>query len=75
MLLELSLVSSPVIFTFSGKETMSLCFPKGMEDYCWKDVMLDADPERPNGGKDEGFGSFFNYQVHPRIPHYALMGR
>ena len=25
--------------------------------------MLDADPNLPDGGKAEGFGSFFNFQV------------
>jgi len=29
-----------------------------------QDINLDADPERPEGGRKEGFGSFFNYQQH-----------
>jgi hypothetical protein len=24
---------------------------------------MDADPDLPDGGKADGFGSFFNYQV------------
>ncbi|KAK8869977.1 hypothetical protein IAR55_000547 [Kwoniella newhampshirensis] len=35
-----------------------------MEDYCWKEVLLSADPFRPEGGKLDGFGSFSDYQDH-----------
>ncbi|WWD15746.1 hypothetical protein CI109_100168 [Kwoniella shandongensis] len=35
-----------------------------MEDYCWKEVILSADPERPEGGKTDGFGSFSDFQDH-----------
>jgi hypothetical protein len=31
-----------------------------------QDVILDAHPTRKNGGKDEGLGSLYNYQVHCR---------
>lgn len=35
----------------------------GMEDQCWKEVILSADPFRDDGGRKESFGSFWNYQV------------
>lgn len=35
----------------------------GMEDQCWKEVILSADPFRDDGGRKEGFGSFWEYQV------------
>ncbi|WVO21837.1 uncharacterized protein IAS62_003157 [Cryptococcus decagattii] len=35
-----------------------------MEDQCWKEVILNADPFRDDGGRKEGFGSFWNYQEH-----------
>jgi len=50
-----------------------------MEDHCWQvklthdsylkqtdlqDIILDADPNRVQGGKSDGLGSFFNYHVH-----------
>lgn len=34
-----------------------------MEDFCWKEVMLDADPDRLKGGKEDGLGSLYNFQV------------
>lgn len=35
----------------------------GLEDQCWKEIILSADPFRGDGGRQEGFGSFWNYQV------------
>jgi hypothetical protein len=35
-----------------------------MEESCWLDVHLTTDPKRPNGGKDDGIGSLWEYQVH-----------
>ncbi|WVF72421.1 hypothetical protein IAT40_007236 [Kwoniella sp. CBS 6097] len=35
-----------------------------MEDDCWKDVILSADPRRPEGGKQDGIGSFSDFQDH-----------
>lgn len=35
----------------------------GLEDQCWKEIILSADPLRGDGGRQEGFGSFWNYQV------------
>ncbi|WVQ98514.1 hypothetical protein IAU59_005640 [Kwoniella sp. CBS 9459] len=35
-----------------------------MEDACWKDVVLSADPRRPEGGKQDGIGSFSDFQDH-----------
>nr|XP_019002387.1 uncharacterized protein I203_04868 [Kwoniella mangroviensis CBS 8507]OCF65848.1 hypothetical protein I203_04868 [Kwoniella mangroviensis CBS 8507] len=37
-----------------------------MEDLCWQDIILAADPDKPDGGRQEGFGSFSNYQDHCR---------
>ncbi|OCF35284.1 hypothetical protein I316_02830 [Kwoniella heveanensis BCC8398] len=37
-----------------------------MEDDCWKDVILSADPRRPEGGKPDGIGSFSDFQDHCR---------
>lgn len=40
----------------------------GLEELCWCDVMLEADPNpaRVQGGKKDGWGSFFQLQVRPR---------
>ncbi|OWZ52414.1 hypothetical protein C351_03689 [Cryptococcus neoformans c8] len=35
-----------------------------LEDQCWKEIILSADPLRGDGGRQEGFGSFWNYQEH-----------
>ncbi|ORY31955.1 SNF2 family N-terminal domain-domain-containing protein [Naematelia encephala] len=45
-----------------------------MEDHCWQDVLLDADPRRNQGGKSDGLGSLFNYQDHCREEKH-LRGR
>ncbi|RXK35500.1 hypothetical protein M231_07232 [Tremella mesenterica] len=45
-----------------------------MEDLCWEDVILDADPEKPDGGKKDGLGSLFNFQHHCRNPKH-IKGR
>ncbi|WRT66925.1 uncharacterized protein IL334_003890 [Kwoniella shivajii] len=35
-----------------------------MEDYCWNDTILSADPNKPDGGRSDGFGSFSDYHDH-----------
>ncbi|WWD10365.1 hypothetical protein V865_008500 [Kwoniella europaea PYCC6329] len=35
-----------------------------MEDLCWQDIILAADPDKPDGGRQDGFGSLSNYQDH-----------
>ncbi|WVQ78126.1 hypothetical protein IAT38_000207 [Cryptococcus sp. DSM 104549] len=37
-----------------------------MDDHCWKEILLSADPFRPDrdGGRKDGFGSFYDYQEH-----------
>lgn len=34
-----------------------------MEDDCWSDIILSADPGLPDGGKGRGLGSIENYKV------------
>ncbi|WWC85278.1 uncharacterized protein L201_000140 [Kwoniella dendrophila CBS 6074] len=41
-----------------------------MEDYCWKDIILSADPHKIDGGKQDGFGSFSDYQDHCNEPDH-----
>lgn len=38
----------------------------GTEDDCFDDIILDADPERPDGGKSIGLGSIKKYKEHCR---------
>ncbi|WOO76591.1 putative ATP-dependent helicase [Vanrija pseudolonga] len=35
-----------------------------MEDLCWNDHVLTADPELPDGGRAAGIGSFYEYSLH-----------
>lgn len=35
-----------------------------MEDLCWQDVPLTADPKIPDGGRANGFGSLQKYVAH-----------
>ncbi|KAK4687537.1 hypothetical protein P7C73_g2588, partial [Tremellales sp. Uapishka_1] len=35
-----------------------------MEEFCWKDVILSADPERELGGRMDGLGSLSDYRDH-----------
>nr|XP_018264069.1 uncharacterized protein I303_03947 [Kwoniella dejecticola CBS 10117]OBR86227.1 hypothetical protein I303_03947 [Kwoniella dejecticola CBS 10117] len=43
-----------------------------MEDYCWKDIILSADPHRSDGGRADGFGSFSDFQgIDDRINPFA----
>ncbi|WVW83354.1 hypothetical protein I302_105373 [Kwoniella bestiolae CBS 10118] len=42
-----------------------------MEDLCWNDVILAADPNKLEGGRQDGFGSFSNYQDHCMEPDHA----
>nr|XP_019013335.1 uncharacterized protein I206_01401 [Kwoniella pini CBS 10737]OCF52116.1 hypothetical protein I206_01401 [Kwoniella pini CBS 10737] len=41
-----------------------------MEDYCWKDIILSADPLKPDGGRSDGFGSFSDFQDHCDEPDH-----
>ncbi|WVR05014.1 hypothetical protein IAU60_002026 [Kwoniella sp. DSM 27419] len=45
-----------------------------MEDHCWKDVILSADPLRPKGGLKDGFGSFSDFMDHCEEPAH-IKGR
>lgn len=35
-----------------------------MEDLCWNDHVLTADPELPDGGRAAGIGSFYEFSLH-----------
>jgi hypothetical protein len=37
-----------------------------MEDECWSNINLSADPEQPDGGKANGVGSLWEYAEHCR---------
>lgn len=37
-----------------------------MEDGCWSDIVLSADPDLPDGGRENGLGSFYEYALHCR---------
>lgn len=37
-----------------------------MEDDCWCDTILSADPNIPDGGRSNGLGSFYEYAMHCR---------
>lgn len=36
----------------------------GMEDECWCDINLSSDPNLPDGGKANGLGSLWEYELH-----------
>ncbi|CAK9784226.1 unnamed protein product [Cutaneotrichosporon oleaginosum] len=42
----------------------------GMEDECWSNINLSADPDRPDGGKSYGVGSLWEYAMHCQIPDH-----
>lgn len=42
-----------------------------MEEACWMDINLSADPSRPNGGLQDGIGSLWEYQVHCTEPKHV----
>lgn len=35
-----------------------------MEDQCWSDTILSADPDREGGGRTDGLGSLYEYALH-----------
>ncbi|KLT46105.1 hypothetical protein CC85DRAFT_310121 [Cutaneotrichosporon oleaginosum] len=41
-----------------------------MEDECWSNINLSADPDRPDGGKSYGVGSLWEYAMHCQIPDH-----
>lgn len=41
-----------------------------MEDFCWQDVPLTADPRLSDGGRGNGFGSLQKYILHCEEPKH-----
>ncbi|KAL1413654.1 hypothetical protein Q8F55_001432 [Vanrija albida] len=42
-----------------------------MEDLCWNDHVLTADPEIADGGRSAGIGSFYEFSLHCREPKHV----
>lgn len=41
-----------------------------MEDMCWQDILLTADPELADGGRSAGLGSMYEFAVHCRTAEH-----